>query len=163
MKKQEKTPESGKHKFTTPIKELVRKMKRYEKVDPKWIQIFEAKNLHEQNFAEVASDLKLSEFHVRNLYKKALNYFIFLDEFLVRRKLSGKKDFLGDPLNKLELSVGTYNRLRMGGVNSLRALSSHTEESLMTLRQLGKNSVAEIKQFLAKNGLKLAESKSKKK
>jgi SpoVK/Ycf46/Vps4 family AAA+-type ATPase len=55
------------------------------------------------------------------------------------------------PIEKLELSVISYNCLKRAGILSLEQLRNMTDEELRHVRNLGKKSFEEIKQILAEN------------
>ncbi|MGM0379641.1 MAG: DNA-directed RNA polymerase subunit alpha [Bacillota bacterium] len=58
-------------------------------------------------------------------------------------------------IEELDLSVRSYNCLKRAGLNTVSDLISKTEEELMSIRNLGKKSLKEIKQKLIKYELSL--------
>jgi len=60
------------------------------------------------------------------------------------------------PIEDLQLPVRAYNSLRREGIHTVRDLSSRSEAELLTIQNLGPQSIGEIKQKLAERGLALA-------
>ena len=56
-----------------------------------------------------------------------------------------------------DLSVRAYNCLQRHGIKSIEDLCNMTPEEIMRVRNLGRNSLTEILEFLKKNGLRLRE------
>lgn len=59
------------------------------------------------------------------------------------------------PIEDLELSVRAYNCLKSSGINIIAELIQRTESELLKTKNFGKRSLDEIKEVLAKHGLKL--------
>ena len=59
---------------------------------------------------------------------------------------------------EVDLSVRSYNCLKRAGINTVDELIRKTEEDMMKVRNLGKKSLAEIKEKLAELGLSLRKS-----
>ncbi len=66
---------------------------------------------------------------------------------------------MGWDIKLLELSSRAYNSLKRMGINTIGDLVRYSEEDLLNLKNLGKKSVAEIKDKLASLGLSLRESR----
>jgi carbon monoxide dehydrogenase subunit G len=60
------------------------------------------------------------------------------------------------PIEDLQLPVRAYNSLRREGIHTVSDLSARSEPELLTIQNLGPQSVGEIKQKLAERGLALA-------
>src|SRR5215469_13701786 len=60
------------------------------------------------------------------------------------------------PIEDLQLPVRAFNSLRREGIHTVRDLSARSETELLTITNLGPQSVGEIKQKLAERGLALA-------
>ncbi|MBQ6519933.1 MAG: phage integrase N-terminal SAM-like domain-containing protein [Anaerolineaceae bacterium] len=58
-------------------------------------------------------------------------------------------------LSSLNLSVRVYNSLRRSGISTIEELVVKTEKDLLKLRNFGALSLSEVKESLAKEGLKL--------
>jgi RNA polymerase sigma factor (sigma-70 family) len=58
-------------------------------------------------------------------------------------------------VDKLELSVRTYNGMRNGGIKTVREICSRSEKDLLSIQNFGKKSVEEIKSLLKGFGLSL--------
>lgn len=59
------------------------------------------------------------------------------------------------PIEDLELSVRAYNCLKSAGINTIAELIQKTEGELLRTKNFGKRSLEEIKEVLAKQGIKL--------
>lgn len=59
------------------------------------------------------------------------------------------------PIEDLELSVRSYNCLKSAGVNTVLELVQKTESELLKTKNFGKRSLEEIKEVLARQGLRL--------
>jgi carbon monoxide dehydrogenase subunit G len=68
------------------------------------------------------------------------------------------EDGLGQPIEKLNLSLRSYNSLRREGIHTVRELAAKTREQLLAIDHIGPASVEEIRQKLADLGLTLADS-----
>ena len=70
---------------------------------------------------------------------------------------SNKQEFdLDSDISTLGISVHTYNCLKRGGVSTIRELCSRSENDLLEIRNLGKETLSEIKQVLTQYGLSLS-------
>ena len=58
-------------------------------------------------------------------------------------------------IDELELSVRSYNCLKRAGINTIGELISKTPEEMMKVRNLGKKSLDEVEEKLARLGLRL--------
>lgn len=56
------------------------------------------------------------------------------------------------PIEELDFTIGTYNRLKRAGVNIVAQLACLTEDEVLALPQLGWKHVDEIKVNLRRNG-----------
>ncbi len=63
--------------------------------------------------------------------------------------------FLGRPLDDLELSGRTLNTLRADGIETIGELVARTAQDLLRMPNLGRKSLAEIEEALARFGLRL--------
>ncbi|MEJ5227939.1 DNA-directed RNA polymerase subunit alpha [Thermodesulfovibrio sp.] len=59
------------------------------------------------------------------------------------------------PIEDLELSVRAYNCLKSAGINTVAELIQKTEPELLKTKNFGRRSLDEIKEVLARHGLKL--------
>ena len=58
---------------------------------------------------------------------------------------------------KRQLSVRSYNCLKRAGINTIQELTDKTEAEMMKVRNLGRKSLAEVKNKLDQLGLSLKE------
>lgn len=65
---------------------------------------------------------------------------------------------LAQPIEELDLSVRSYNCLKRAGINTIGELTRKTEDDMMKVRNMGKKSLQEVKEKLAKLGLALRPS-----
>ncbi|MBE3576762.1 MAG: DNA-directed RNA polymerase subunit alpha [Limnochordales bacterium] len=65
---------------------------------------------------------------------------------------------LAQPIEELDLSVRSYNCLKRAGIDTIGELVRKTEEDMMKVRNMGKKSLQEVKEKLAKLGLSLRPS-----
>lgn len=73
---------------------------------------------------------------------------------------SGDEDSLySRGVRELELSIRSENCLLRGGINTIGDLANRSRESLLNIRNLGKISLREIEEKMAKYGLSLLEDK----
>lgn len=63
-------------------------------------------------------------------------------------------------IDELELSVRSYNCLKRAGINTVRDLTSKSEDDMMKVRNLGRKSLDEVIEKLSSMGLGLSENKS---
>jgi uncharacterized protein len=69
---------------------------------------------------------------------------------------AGADGALLHPIEDLQLPVRTFNSLRREGIHTVRDLSARSEADLLTIPNLGPQSVSDIKQKLAEQGFALA-------
>ena len=79
-------------------------------------------------------------------------------EIMVEKEEEAIDRLLEMTIEELDLSVRSYNCLKRAGINTLEELTRKTEEDMMKVRNLGKKSLAEVKEKLAALGLSLRES-----
>ncbi|MGE5483005.1 MAG: DNA-directed RNA polymerase subunit alpha [Bacteroidota bacterium] len=65
---------------------------------------------------------------------------------------------LSQPIEELDLSVRSYNCLKRAGIDTIGELVRKTEDDMMKVRNMGKKSLQEVKEKLAKLGLALRPS-----
>lgn len=65
---------------------------------------------------------------------------------------------LSQPIEELDLSVRSYNCLKRAGIDTIGELVRKTEDDMMKVRNMGKKSLQEVKEKLAKLGLTLRPS-----
>ena len=61
-------------------------------------------------------------------------------------------------IDELELSVRSYNCLKRAGINTVRDLTSRSEEDMMKVRNLGRKSLDEVIEKLHSMGLSFSEN-----
>ena len=59
-------------------------------------------------------------------------------------------------IDELELSVRSYNCLKRAGINTVKDLTSKTEDEMMKVRNLGRKSLDEVIEKLNSMGLDLS-------
>ena len=79
-------------------------------------------------------------------------------EIMVEKEEESIDRLLEMTVEELDLSVRSYNCLNRAGINTLAELTRRTEEDMMKVRNLGKKSLAEVKEKLAELGLSLRKS-----
>ncbi|NLM68663.1 MAG: DNA-directed RNA polymerase subunit alpha [Firmicutes bacterium] len=79
-------------------------------------------------------------------------------EIMVEKEEEAIDRLMEMTIEELDLSVRSYNCLKRAGINTLEELTRRTEEDMMKVRNLGKKSLAEVKEKLAALGLSLRES-----
>lgn len=79
-------------------------------------------------------------------------------EITDERQEEDRERLLDMTIEELDLSVRSYNCLKRAGINTVGELVRKTEEEMMKVRNLGKKSLAEIKEKLAELGLSLRKS-----
>lgn len=79
-------------------------------------------------------------------------------EIMVEKEEESIDRLMEMTVEELDLSVRSYNCLKRAGINSVDELIKKTEEDLMKVRNLGKKSLAEIKEKLGELGLSLRKS-----
>ena len=76
-------------------------------------------------------------------------------EILYERELETKERAMEMTVEELELTQRSRNCLKRAGINTIEELISKTEDDLMKVRNLGKKSLAEIKEKLAEMNFSL--------
>ncbi len=76
-------------------------------------------------------------------------------EIMVEKEEDQKEKVLEMTIEELDLSVRSYNCLKRAGINTVQELTQKTEEDMMKVRNLGRKSLAEVKEKLAELGLSL--------
>lgn len=90
-----------------------------------------------------------------------LNLFVDLSEETASIEIMDNKEdnpkaaVLEMTIEELDLSVRSFNCLKRAGINTVRDLSSKTEEEMMKVRNLGKKSLEEVKNKLISLGFDL--------
>ncbi|HHT42953.1 MAG TPA: DNA-directed RNA polymerase subunit alpha [Firmicutes bacterium] len=79
-------------------------------------------------------------------------------EIMVEKEEESIDRLMEMTVEELDLSVRSYNCLKRAGINTVDELIRKTEEDMMKVRNLGKKSLAEIKEKLAELGLSLRKS-----
>jgi DNA-directed RNA polymerase subunit alpha len=79
-------------------------------------------------------------------------------EIMVEKEEESIDRLMEMTVEELDLSVRSYNCLKIAGINTVDELIRKTEEDMMKVRNLGKKSLAEIKEKLAELGLSLRKS-----
>lgn len=76
-------------------------------------------------------------------------------EIMVEKEETHKEKMLEMTIEKLDLSVRSYNCLKRAGINTVQELTNKTEADMMKVRNLGRKSLEEVKNKLADLGLGL--------
>lgn len=90
-----------------------------------------------------------------------LNIFVNLTEeardaeIMVEKEEAEKEKVLVMTVEELDLSVRSYNCLKRAGINTIQELTNKTEAEMMKVRNLGRKSLAEVKNKLEELGLGL--------
>ncbi len=72
----------------------------------------------------------------------------------IERPAAAPYDHLLDrPITDHPLSVRAFNCLKSAGINTLRQLVRHHEADLLTIRNFGKRSIAELTSYIKAHGL----------
>ncbi len=79
-------------------------------------------------------------------------------EIMVEKEEESMDRLMEMTVEELDLSVRSYNCLKRAGINTVDELVRKTEDDLMKVRNLGKKSLAEIKEKLDELGLSLRKS-----
>ncbi|WP_461366511.1 DNA-directed RNA polymerase subunit alpha [Candidatus Darwinibacter acetoxidans] len=79
-------------------------------------------------------------------------------EIMVEKEEESIDRLMEMTVEELDLSVRSYNCLKRASINTVDELIRKTEEDMMKVRNLGKKSLAEIKEKLAELGLSLRKS-----
>ena len=98
------------------------------------------------------------------IMQEHLNLFIQLTdttdamEIMVEKEEDQKEKALEMTIEELELSVRSFNCLKRAAINTVEELTQKTEDDMMTVRNLGKKSLDEVKAKLDELGLSLKPS-----
>jgi DNA-directed RNA polymerase subunit alpha len=79
-------------------------------------------------------------------------------EQVAEKEESTQERLMDMPIEELDLSVRSFNCLKRAGINNVGQLTERTDEDMMKVRNMGKKSLAEVKQKLAALGLSLKPS-----
>lgn len=111
-----------------------------------------------QKAVSEASNILIKHFEYLNLFKDSEGQNKEVEEN-VNEQEDLNIDLLNEnilkPIEDLELSVRAYNCLKSAGINTIAELVQKTETELLKTKNFGKRSLEEIKEVLAKLGLKL--------
>lgn len=84
------------------------------------------------------------------LSQKAIN-----SEFIIDREDENNSKVLEMTIEDLDFSVRSYNSLKRAGISTVGELARKSEEDMMTIRNLGRKSLKEVKDKLEELGLSL--------
>ena len=76
-------------------------------------------------------------------------------EIMVEKEEDETEKVLEMTIEELDLSVRSYNCLKRAGINTVHELTNKTEAEMMKVRNLGKKSLAEVKNKLDELNLEL--------
>ena len=76
-------------------------------------------------------------------------------DFIVDREESGSVQLMEMSIEELDFSVRSYNSLKRAGISTVGELISKSEEEMMTIRNLGRKSLKEVKDKLEELNLSL--------
>lgn len=76
-------------------------------------------------------------------------------KMMVEKEENQKEKKLEMTIEELDLSVRSYNCLKRAGINTVQELTDKSESDMMKVRNLGRKSLDEVKEKLAKLGLSL--------
>lgn len=76
-------------------------------------------------------------------------------EFMSEKEVDSSDKKLEMTIEDLELSVRSYNSLKRAGITTVEELTQKSEEDMMTIRNLGRKSLKEVKEKLESLGLSL--------
>ena len=79
-------------------------------------------------------------------------------EIMVEKEENQKEKALEMTIEELELSVRSFNCLKIAAINTVEELTHRSEEDMMKVRNLGKKSLDEVKHKLEELGLSLKQS-----
>lgn len=79
-------------------------------------------------------------------------------EIMVEKEEEQKNKLMEMTIEELDLSVRSYNCLKRAGINTVEELTKKTPEEMMKVRNLGRKSLAEVRQKLVELGLTLRDS-----
>ena len=107
--------------------------------------------------ATTAMGAYIEKFGNRSFPTIAQNAYAMADAMLHERlrQFDPNRGLLMDPISKLDLTVRAENCLRADDIETIGQLVSFTRNELYKIPNLGKNSLCEIVEALARHGLKL--------
>jgi DNA-directed RNA polymerase subunit alpha len=79
-------------------------------------------------------------------------------DFIVDREDSGSVQLMEMSIEELDFSVRSYNSLKRAGISTVGELINKSEEEMMTIRNLGRKSLKEVKDKLEELNLSLKNS-----
>lgn len=79
-------------------------------------------------------------------------------DFIIDREESGSVQLMEMSIEELDFSVRSYNSLKRAGISTVGELISKSEEEMMTIRNLGRKSLKEVKDKLEELNLSLKNS-----
>jgi len=79
-------------------------------------------------------------------------------DFIVDREESGSVQLMEMSIEELDFSVRSYNSLKRAGISTVGELINKSEEEMMTIRNLGRKSLKEVKDKLEELNLSLKNS-----
>lgn len=125
------------------------------------------KNVYDRLTLDIWTDGSISPEQSLSLAAKILtehlNIFVNLTEeardaeIMVEKEETEKEKVLVMTVEELDLSVRSYNCLKRAGINTIQELTDKTEAEMMKVRNLGRKSLAEVKEKLDQLGLGLKE------
>ncbi|EKB58587.1 DNA-directed RNA polymerase subunit alpha [Falseniella ignava] len=125
------------------------------------------KNVYDRLTLDIWTDGSISPEQSLSLAAKILtehlNIFVNLTEeakeaeIMVEKEETEKEKVLVMTVEELDLSVRSYNCLKRAGINTIQELTDKTEAEMMKVRNLGRKSLAEVKNKLDQLGLSLKE------
>lgn len=123
------------------------------------------KNIYDKLTLDIWTDGSISPEQSLSLSAKILtehlNIFVNLTEeardveIMVEKEEAEKEKVMVMTVEELDLSVRSYNCLKRAGINTIQELTNKTEAEMMKVRNLGRKSLAEVKQKLDDLGLHL--------
>jgi DNA-directed RNA polymerase subunit alpha len=79
-------------------------------------------------------------------------------DFIVDRDEVGSVQLMEMSIEELDFSVRSYNSLKRAGISTVGELINKSEEEMMTIRNLGRKSLKEVKDKLEELSLSLKNS-----
>jgi DNA-directed RNA polymerase subunit alpha len=79
-------------------------------------------------------------------------------DFIIDREDSGSIQLMEMSIEELDFSVRSYNSLKRAGISTVGELINKSEEEMMTIRNLGRKSLKEVKDKLEELNLSLKNS-----
>lgn len=92
---------------------------------------------------------------VERIAYRVIEIMLFHGNQQKRKKFFEINDLLKTPIDKLKLSVRTYNCFKNHEIRTLEDLIQYTEKDLIKLRNFGKKGLLEVITFLDEHGLSL--------